>query len=59
MDGLKLTMNKLVESHKRGETGGNGQYQDGTWAESLLSDATRRVIFKITDIWQRNQAQTL
>ena len=29
LDGLNLTMDKLVESQKRGQTGGNGRYQDG------------------------------
>ena len=29
ISGLKLAMNKLAESQKRGQTGGNVQYQDG------------------------------
>ena len=29
LDGLKLAMNNLVESHIRGQTGGSGQYQYG------------------------------
>ena len=29
LSGLKMAMNKLVQSQKRGQTGGNGQSQDG------------------------------
>ena len=33
--GLKMAMNKLMESQKRGQAGGNGRYQDGK-AQDLI-----------------------
>ena len=37
-DGLKLSMNKMVESHKRGNAGGNGRSQDGKARDLSIID---------------------